>query len=266
LRTTFAAVDGKPRWQLARLKVNLNPGSHPFFNNERSEGAQELLQEQSASPLIVSWSSPSYDTSETRRAPTHLSWSITLSATAGPWPCFRELSEIYEAFLEENNVHYRRCQSSMLTTRPGNESASVKCFKRNCPLLKKQLWRTSVLELPRISFDPVQIPSAREWLVLPERLSESIMDLGRRERVTTFMILLAAFKVLSIATPDRKISCRLAHRQSPADGNGIANRFLLNNLALRTDLPETLASREVPARVRKNVAGSLRSCGCAFGN
>ena len=92
----------------------------------------------------------------------------------------------------------------------------------------------------------------RQWLVLPESLTKSVLALSQREGVTLFITLLSVFKVLlSRYTGDEDVIV----------GSPIANRpqvetesiigYFLNNLALRSDLSGDPTFREVLGRVKK---------------
>ena len=92
---------------------------------------------------------------------------------------------------------------------------------------------------------------AKQTLILPKDLSEALKALSRKEGVTLYMTLLAAFQTL-------------LHRYTGQDdivvGSPIANRnraelegligFFVNTLVLRTDVSSTLTFRELLGRVR----------------
>jgi amino acid adenylation domain-containing protein len=92
---------------------------------------------------------------------------------------------------------------------------------------------------------------ARQSLVLPKSLSEALKALSRREGVTLFITLLAAFKALLY---------RYTGQSDIVVGSPIANRsqlevesligYFVNTLALRTSLAENPTFRELLARVR----------------
>ena len=98
---------------------------------------------------------------------------------------------------------------------------------------------------------------ARQTLTIPQPLSQALYELSRREGVTLFMTLLAAFKVL------------LHHYSQQEDilvGSPIANRdraevegligFFVNTLVLRTDLSGNPSFRELLGRVRQTALGA----------
>ena len=98
---------------------------------------------------------------------------------------------------------------------------------------------------------------ARQSLVLPKSLTEALKGLSRREGVTLFMTLLAAFKVLL---------CRYTGQEDIVVGTPIAGRnraeiepligFFINTLVLRTDLSGDPSFRELLRRVREVALGA----------
>src|SRR6185295_14369756 len=112
----------------------------------------------------------------------------------------------------------------------------------------------AVLELPTDRARPAvqSFHGAAEWFVLTKELSERLKELSRREGVTLFMSLLAAFQVLL---------SRYANQSDVVVGSPIANRtrvevepligFFVNTLALRTDLSGAPKFHELLKRVRE---------------
>jgi amino acid adenylation domain-containing protein len=125
-------------------------------------------------------------------------------------------------------------------------------------------WRESlrnapVLELPADHPRPQVLGShgARVGAVLPPSLAQDVAELSRREEVTLFMTLLAAFAAL-------------LHRYSGQDdlvvGTPVANRsrteienlvgFFVNTLALRIDLSGDPGLRQLALRIRQTALGA----------
>ena len=118
---------------------------------------------------------------------------------------------------------------------------------------KEQLKELPVLNLPTDHPRPVKqsFRGARQPLSLPEALTKAVNELSRREGVTQFMTLLAAFQVLL---------CRYSGQEDIVVGSPIANRnrtevegvigFFVNTLVLRADLSGKPTFKEVLQHIR----------------
>ena len=118
---------------------------------------------------------------------------------------------------------------------------------------KEQLKELPILNLPTDHPRPVKqsFRGARQPLSLPESLTTAVNELSRREGVTQFMTLLAAFQVLLY---------RYSGQEDVVVGSPIANRnrteiegligFFVNTLVLRADLSEKPTFKELLQRVR----------------
>ena len=261
LRTTFARVDGLPvPVACSKLDVELpviDLSSYP--KSERESRAHTLLREEAARPFDLS-KGPLIRTTLLRLdEQDYLFLLVMHHIVSDGWSLvlfFQELSVIYDAF--------SRGAQSPLPKLP-IQYADYAAWQREWlqgELLQKQLsyWKEKlagklpVLDLHTDRARPAvqTFRGAREWLVLSENLTSALMALGRREGVTLFITLLAAFKVLL---------CRYTGQKDIIVGSPIANRpqtetesiigFFLNNLALRSDLSGNPDFREVLARVKK---------------
>jgi amino acid adenylation domain-containing protein len=133
-------------------------------------------------------------------------------------------------------------------------------------VLETQLsyWRKQLENLPALSLTtdhprPAKqsFRGARQPITLPESLTAAVNELRRREGVTQFMTLLAAFQVLLY---------RYSGQEDMVIGSPIANRnrteiegligFFVNTLILRTDLSGTTTFKELLARVRDVCLGA----------
>jgi Condensation domain len=113
------------------------------------------------------------------------------------------------------------------------------------------------LELPIKRAGTDRSRGARLSLSVPSELGKAIRDLSRTEGVTTFMTLLAAFKLLL---------SRYSEQDDVVIGADVANRttfeteqligFFVNQLVLRTNLGENPTFRELLDRVRQVAAGA----------
>ncbi|BAY93738.1 MULTISPECIES: non-ribosomal peptide synthetase [unclassified Tolypothrix] len=123
---------------------------------------------------------------------------------------------------------------------------------------QKQLDGLSVLNLPTDRLRPA-VPSyrgAKQFLELPQSLTQALEALSYQEGVTLFMTLLAAFQTLLY---------RYTQQEDIAVGSPIANRnrselegligFFVNSLVLRTDLSGNPTFRELLNRVREVTLG-----------
>ena len=134
-------------------------------------------------------------------------------------------------------------------------------------LLERQLsyWKLRLADLP----PPLELPTdrprpavptrrgARQSVALPGALTEGVRELSRREGVTMFMTLLAAFQALL---------CRYTNRPDIAVGTPVANRtspelegligFFANTLVLRADFSGDPTFRQLLGRVREAALGA----------
>ncbi len=174
---------------------------------------------------------------------------------------FRELAAIYKAFAAG--------EPSPLPPLP-IQYADFAVWQREAlqgPALRRQLdyWKAklsnsaSILELPTDKPRPAiqQFHGAQTVLHLPQSLAQKLKDLSTRHRVTLFMTLLAAFKVLL---------WRHTNQTDIIVGSPIANRtraetedligFFVNTLVLRTDLSGNPTFAELLQRVKDVALGA----------
>jgi amino acid adenylation domain-containing protein len=259
LRTTFATVDGQAvpvsASELAvRLRVIDLTG-----DEERAARSDVLLREEAGAPFDLAAGPLIRCTLLRLGQEQHVFLVVMHHIVSDGWSLvlfFQELSAIYDAF--------SRGEQSPLAGIP-IQYADYAAWQREWlqgELVEKQLsyWQKQlggelpILELPTDRPRPAvrTFNGAREWLVLSEQLTDSVMALAQREGATLFMALLATFKVLL---------CRYTGQEDVIVGSPISNRpqtetesiigFFLNNLALRTDLAGDPSFREALARVRK---------------
>jgi amino acid adenylation domain-containing protein/FkbM family methyltransferase len=173
---------------------------------------------------------------------------------------YRELSALYQAFstgepcrLAELPIQYADFAIWQRQWLQGE------VFEKQFSYWKRQLSGIPVLELPTDRPRPAvqTFPGGRQSLVLSKNLSNALKALSRKEGVTFFMTLLAAFQTLLH---------RYTGQEDIAVGSPIANRtrseiegligFFVNTLVLRTDLSGNPNFRELLARVRKVALGA----------
>jgi len=103
----------------------------------------------------------------------------------------------------------------------------------------------------------VSFRAARRALVLPERLTEALIGLGRRDGSTLFATMLAAFKMVLFGYTGQEDLCVATHtanrgRHATEDAIGL----FLNTVILRTDLRGDPTCQETLHRVRATTVGA----------
>lgn len=129
-------------------------------------------------------------------------------------------------------------------------------------IFERQLsyWKQKLTGMPAVVELPADYPrppartfrAGTELLSLPQSLSDSLRELSRQQRVTLFMVLLAAFKVLLsryTGQEDIVVGSPIAGRNR-LETQGIIGCFL-NTLVLRTDVSGSPTFLEFLSRVRK---------------
>ena len=275
LRTTFATVDGQPKPVIApnlRLIISVVDLSN-VPQHERETTAGRLTNEEALRPFDLA-TGPLIRVSLIRLGDDSQILLVTMHhIISDGWSTaifFQELSLLYKAF--------SKGEKSPLAELP-IQYADYAAWQREWlqgPGFEKHLsyWRKSlsgklpVLDLPTDRpRPPMQTHrGARESLRLSENLTEAIVELGRREGVTLFMTLLAAFKILL---------SRYSGLEDIIVGSPITSRpqretealigFFLNNLVLRTDLSGNPNFREVLARVRETALEAYANQDVPFG-
>jgi amino acid adenylation domain-containing protein len=174
---------------------------------------------------------------------------------------FRELAVIYEAFASG--------KSSPLAPLP-IQYADFTVWQREVlqgPALQRQIdyWKSKlssappVLELPADRARPSiqQFHGAQMVRQLPRSLTQKLKHLSGEHRVTLFMTLLAAFKVLLwryTNQPDLIVGSPIANRTRAETEDLIG--FFVNTLVLRTDLSGSPTFAELLTRVKEVALGA----------
>lgn len=266
LRTTFSVVDGSPIQVIAKsLKLSLPViDLTSLTDSDRDVEYARLAAEEAQKPfdlirgplvraLLLALSAENHVLLLTIHHIVSDGWSMGV--------LFRELGLIYEAFaagkpspLPELRIQYA-------------DYASWQREFLHEDALRTQLdyWRTQLadapptLELPKDGQRPAiqRFRGAKVVHHLPLTLTEGLKQLSVNERVTLFMTLLAAFKVLL---------WRYTNQDDIIVGSPIANRtraetedligFFVNTLVLRTDLSGNPTFRDVLQRVKKVAVGA----------
>ena len=134
-------------------------------------------------------------------------------------------------------------------------------------VLDKQVsyWKEKLAGAPSLLGLPTDHPrpptqsfrGARQPVVIPQELTESLRELGESQNATLFMTLLAAFEVLLFrhaGQDDIVVGIPILGRNNPALENLIG--FFVNTLAVRTDLSGNPTFRELLVRVREAALGA----------
>nr|MBW4563383.1 amino acid adenylation domain-containing protein [Mojavia pulchra JT2-VF2] len=261
LRTTFKAVDGQP------IQI-IHPS--PIF---KLPVIDSTTQESQVWGLIIEEARRSFDLSEDlmlRAALFKLSetehfllinlhhivcdgWSINV--------LLQELATLYTAFASEQTSPL-----SDLTI----QYTDFAVWQRQClqgEIRERQLayWQEQLNGLPPILPLPTDFPrppvstyrGARHFLSLSASLTKELQELSRREGVTFFMTLLAAFQTLLFhytRQDDIAIGSLVANRHRPELEEMLG--FFANTIVLRTDLSGLPSFRQLLQRVREMTLGA----------
>lgn len=267
LRTTFPILEESPmqvvsEGRRAELPLIDLAGLAP---QEREAELQRYLKRETIRPFNLAHDSPLRASLLRLEKEQHVLHLVTHHIAFDVWSTrvlFRELALFYQAFATGS--------AASLTDLP-IQYADFSAWQRSWlqgEILKNQLsyWRRQlsgdlpVLNLPTDRPRPKiqSFAGSRRSLRLPLPLSAGLQTLSRREGVTLFMTLFAAFQTL-------------LHRYSGQEeiliGTPVANRsrvetegligFFANTLALRVDLSGNPTFRRLLTRVREAVLGAL---------
>jgi amino acid adenylation domain-containing protein len=266
LRTTCSTVDGEPVQVIAPdasfalpvvdLRDLPNPG--------REDKARELATQEARKPFDLAHGPLFGATLLWLGEEDYVLLLITHHFVADGWSIgvlHREISALYETFstgrpspLPELPMQYadfghwqrQLLQGQMLET-------------------QRAYWKKQLADAPAITELPTdrQRPSVQTYcgatqsFSLPTTLSEAVKALGRREGVTLFMTLLAAFQTLLYrytGQDDIVVGTAVSNRNR-IETEGLIGPFA-NNLALRTDFSGSPNFRQLLARVREVAVGA----------
>ncbi len=260
LRTTFLTTDGR-----ARQEIAVDPRSSlpvvDWYGRRRCAGGPRRRPGSRSIWPAGRCSGPRC--CACRSGSTCCSWRCTTSSRmAGRWGCLvREIGALYEAFsagrpsplpaLSIQYADYAVWQRQWL-------SGAV--LSAQLAYWKKQLGTAPpALELPTDRpRPPVQTyRGAALPVALSRELSAGLGALSRREEVTLFMTLLAAFQLLLARYTGQKdivVGSPIAGR-TRVETEGLIG-FFVNTLVLRTDLSGDPTVRELLGRVREVTLGA----------
>jgi amino acid adenylation domain-containing protein len=174
----------------------------------------------------------------------------------------RELSALYEAFAAG-----RPSPLAELPVQYADYAAWQREWLRGEALTRQlDYWRTRLAGVPMLEL-PTDRPrppyqtynGAHLSFRLDDALARALAELSRREGVTMFMTLLAAFKTLLYrytSQEDIAVGTPVANR-TQAETEGLIG-FFLNTLVLRTDAAGDPTFRELLGRVRETALGAYQ--------
>ena len=266
LRTTFSDGPDGPTQVIAKtLTIDV-----PLLDltgvpaSERDATVANLAREEARRPFDISAGPLLRASLLTLDAETHVLLFTMHHIVSDGWSLgllFRELAVIYEAFAAG--------QPSPLPPLP-IQYADFAAWQRDVlqgPALQRQLdyWKAqlsnapAIFELPADRTRPAvqRFHGAQQVLHLSQALTRKLKEVSSRHRVTLFMTLLAAFKVLL---------WRYTNQADVVVGSPIANRtqaetedligFFVNTLVLRTDLSGNPTFAQLLDRVKEVALGA----------
>ncbi len=266
LRTTFAEVGGRPVQHINSAEpfkltvIDLSP----LNDVEREERAQQVIGEESARPFDLS-RGPLLRVHLIKLAEDdHLGLFTTHHIISDGWSVgvlIREVAALYATA--------SRGEPTPLPELP-IQYADFAHWQREWlkgEVLERELeyWRGQLSGAPALLELPADHPrppvqshrGARHSFKFTPELKRSLEELSRRERVTLFMTLLAAWQALLMrysGRPEIVVGVPIANRNHKETEALIG--FFVNMLAMRTDLSGDPSFRELLARVRETALGA----------
>jgi Condensation domain len=264
LRTVFFDVDGKPYQAiLPDLPITLQVGRLPGSGEEREAFAAHVLEAEARRPmkLLKRGSLIRAILLTTGEEGDHL-FSLTMHhIVCDGWSTatfFRELGEAYSAILDGRPpalprlpiryVDYARRQAARMRT---------PAFGEDLRYWVEQLGGAPpLLQLPADHPRPARqsFRGGTEMTLWPQELRPALEAFCRRENVTVFVALMAAFAAMVhrwTGREDIPIGSPFANRNQPDIEHVIG--FFVNTLVLRVRLAASMTFRELLRRVREVV-------------
>ena len=275
LRTTLKSVDGLPMQVITPdLKITLEPVSLQHLPEEERYGeAVRLTTEEFARPFDLE-KGPLVRVGLLRLAKDDFVLQVNMHhAITDRWSFAvfeKELAVLYQAFATG--------QPSPLPELP-IQFADYAVWQRermNGDEYKKDLeyWLRQLAGAPFILDFPTDFPrppiqtfrGARVYVAYPKTLLDGLKELSRREGVTMFMTLMAAFKTLIYRYTNQQdilISTPIGTRLRPETENLVG--YLLNLIIVRTDLSGNPTFRELLKREQDACVGAFAHQEVPFG-
>jgi hypothetical protein len=266
LRTTFTSVNGEPSQQINPVRDLDFPivDLQHLPVAEQDKEVRRLVRDHADMPFDLE-KGPLFRTTLLKLAPNnHVLLLNVHHIVADDWSfgvLHRELSSLYNAFASGTSVS--------LPDLPIQYADFSHWQKESLQgdILKAQIayWKDKLTGAPAVLTLPLDRPrppvqtcaGAAELFALPVELSAQLQVLARKEGVTLFMLLLAAFKT---------VLYRYSQQEDVVVGSPIANRnrveienligFFVNTLVLRTRFSGNPTFRELLRRVREVALGA----------
>ena len=265
LRTSFKTIEGTPVQVIApELPVSLQVRDlRELSADDRVAVANRLADEEAQRPFDLT-QAPLLRASVLRVGETEHILLLTMHHIVSDyWSIgllIQEISALYAAFsaglpspLPELRIQY----ADFAHWQQASFKGSV--LEQQLSYWKSMLGSLGVLELPLDRPRPAiqSFRGSRQYSILPRELTESLKQLSRREQVTLFMTLFAAFQVLLYrytGQDDISVGTPIANRNRPEIEKLIG--FFANTLVLRTNLAGAPSFRELLKRVREVALGA----------
>jgi amino acid adenylation domain-containing protein len=265
LRTTFAAVDGQPVQIVAPPQMLTVPiiDLRGLSESERESLTRRLAQEEAQRPFDLGRDVLLRSRLVCADEQEHVLFLTMHHIASDGWSLgvlVREMAALYEAFsggtaspLPELPIQYADVAHWQRQWLQGEVIEDQVSYWR------RRLADAPVLQLPTDRPRPTVLSfrGASQSFLFPEALSSALKALSRREGVTLFMTLLAAFQTLL---------SRYTGQDDIVVGSPIANRrrteiegligFFVNTLVLRTEVGDDPGFRQLLGRVREVTLGA----------
>jgi amino acid adenylation domain-containing protein len=266
LRTTFTERDGALVQVVARSLVVTLPSIDlsSYSESERDRQVERIFEEGAAEPFNLEEGPLLRCLLLKLREDEHQILVIIHHIVVDGWSIdifMRELLALYEAFstgkpspLPELPVQYADFAAWQ------RERLTGAVLEEQLAYWKEQLSGSlPMLEVPADHPRPLRMTyrGAEQWLQISLNLTERLNELSRREGVTLYMTLLAAFLTLLhryTAQDDIILGSPIAGRNRAETEELIG--FFINTLVLRTDLSGNPSFRELLGRVREVALGA----------